>query len=357
MWGGWCENARFLEQASGIRLKYGFTINEWENPMRAALKAFKNVGVDVISGIQLPKPPEMMSDPRGLYGYMGWEVSSTVERGYTPEKVVSYVESLPEPEDVRADFDFERRFLIYVNKMKRAQEECGDDVLWLSGASTVTFDGNFRLFGYKPFIIMCMRYRDAAKRLNAYYAEVARCENEVIAQAMKEEDIAPFCFTGTDICYSHGPMISPRVLEEIYFPYVKYAFEPLKRAGVKIIWHSDGYITPILNDLIDAGVDGFQGFQEKYGVDFAALTRMKSKSGEPLLLIGSIQVSTTLRFGTVETVKKDVERCIDLAVEGRGGGGYVLGTDTNIGPDVPPENIFAMYRHGDYYGRKAFSSS
>jgi hypothetical protein len=357
MWGGWCENARFLEQASGIRMKYGFTINEWENPMRAALKAFKNVGVDVITSIQLPKPPEMMSDPRGPYGYMGWEVSSTVERGYTPERVVSYIESLPEPGDVRADFDFERKYLIYVNKMKRAQEECGDDVLWLSGASTVTFDGNFRLFGYKPYIIMCMRYRDAAKRLNAYYAEIARCENEVIAQAMKEEDIAPFCFTATDICYSHGPMISPKVLDEIYFPYVKYAFEPLKRAGVKIIWHSDGYITPILNNLIDAGVDGFQGFQEKYGVDFGALTQMKAKSGDPLLLIGSVQVSTTLRFGTVEAVKKDVERCINLAVEGRGGGGYVLGTDTNIGPDVPPENIFAMYKHGEDYGRKVMSRS
>ncbi len=148
-------------------------------------------------------------------------------------------------------------------------------------------------------------------------------------------------------------MISPKVLDEIYFPYVKRAFEPLKKAGVKIIWHSDGYITPILNSLINTGVDGFQGFQEKYGVDFAALTRMKAKDGRPLLLIGSIQVSTTLVFGTVETVKKDVERCIDLAVEGREGGrGYILGTDTNIGPDVPPENIFTMYEHGQTYGRK-----
>ena len=153
-------------------------------------------------------------------------------------------------------------------------------------------------------------------------------------------------------------MISPKVLDEIYFPYVKRAFEPLKNAGVKIIWHSDGYITPILNSLINAGADGFQGFQEKYGVDFAALTRMTAKNGKPLLLIGSIQVSTTLAFGTVEKVRKDVERCIDLAVKGRDGGkGYILGTDTNIGPDVPPENIFAMYEHGQTYGRKVISKS
>jgi len=355
MWGGWCENSRFLEKASGVHPKYGFTLNEWENPMRAALKAFKNVGVDVTCGIQLPKPPEMMSKPDSAYGYMGWEVSSAEERGYTPERVVGYVESLPKPEDVRADFDSDRQYLIYVNRMKRAQDECGEDMLWMSSAETVTFDGNFRLFGYKPYIVMCMRHRDVAKKLNAYYAEMARCHNEVITKAMKEEDIDPFCFVATDICYSHGPMISPKVLDDIYFPYVRYAFEPLKNVGVKIIWHSDGYITPIVNNLIDIGVDGFQGFQEKYGVDFGALMRMNAKSGRPLLLIGSIQISTTLRFGTTESVRRDVERCIDLAVEGRGGGGYILGTDTNIGPDVPPENIFAMYEHGETYGRKALS--
>jgi len=355
MWGGWCENPRFLEKASGVKMKYGFTLNEWENPMRAALKAFKNVGVDVIWWIQLPKSSEMMSNPEGTFGYMYWEVASTVKHGYTPERVIKYIESLPKPKEVRADFDFERHYRIYVNKMRRAQDECGDDILWMSYANTVTFDGNFQLFGYKPYIIMCMRYRDAAKKLNAYYAELARCQNEVIAKAIREENIAPFCYTGTDICDCHGPMIPPKVLDEIYFPYVKYAFEPLKNAGIKIIWHSDGYITPIVDRLINVGVDGFQGFQEKYGVDFAALTRMRAKDGNPLLLIGSIQVSTTLVFGTIETVKKDVERCIDLAIEGRGGGGYILGTDTCIGPDVPPENIFAMYKHGQTYGRKVMS--
>lgn len=355
MWGGWCENPKFLEKASGIHMKYGFTLNEWENPMRVALQAFKNVGVDVTVGIQLPKPPEMMSSPSYGVSYMGWEVSRTEERGFTPEKLLRYIEALPTPEDIRADFDFERQYLIYVNKMRRAQSECGEDVLWMSYAATVTFDGNFHLFGYRPYIITCMRYREAAKRLNAHYAEQARCMNEVIAKAMKEEDIPPFCFAATDICYSHGPMISPKVLDEIYFPYLKRAFEPLKSAGIKIIWHSDGYITPLVDKLISIGVDGFQGFQEKYGVDFAALTRMKAKDGKPLLLIGSVQVSTTLAFGTVETVRKDVERCIKLAMEGRGGRGYVLGTDTNIGPDVLPENIFAMYEHGQTFGRKVMS--
>jgi hypothetical protein len=358
MWGGLCENSMWLEKASGVHMKYEFTSNEWENPRREALQAYKNVGVDVVNFVLLPKSPEMTSNPEGDNGFMGWAAFSTEESGYTPERVVKYIESLPSPEDIRADFDFERQYRIYVSGMKRGQEECGDDILWMSTAPTINFCGNFGLFGYRPYMVACMRNREAAKKLNAYYAEQAKCMNEVIAKAIKEEDIVPFCLTGleTDICYSHGPMLSPKVLDEIYFPYVKYAFEPLKKAGIKIIWHCDGYITPILNSLIEIGLDGFQGFQERYGVDFEALTKMKAKSGRPLLLIGSIQVSTTLALGTAETIKRDVERCINLAMKGREGGmGYILGTDNTVGPDVSPENIFAMYKAGRTYGRKAIS--
>lgn len=46
IWGGWFERPRFLEEASGIHMKYGFTLNEWEEPIGAAFQACKNVGDD-----------------------------------------------------------------------------------------------------------------------------------------------------------------------------------------------------------------------------------------------------------------------------------------------------------------------
>jgi len=48
--GGWVKYAEFLEKASGISLKYNFIMNEWENPMRAAVQAYRNVGVDALFG-------------------------------------------------------------------------------------------------------------------------------------------------------------------------------------------------------------------------------------------------------------------------------------------------------------------
>jgi len=89
----------------------------------------------------------------------------------------------------------------------------------------------------------------------------------------------------------------------------------LKGAGIKIIWHSDGNTMPIVPQLIEVGVDGFQGLQESVGVkiDLNRLAQFKALSGKKVILVGSISTIKTLPLGTVEDVEKDVERCIEIA--------------------------------------------
>jgi len=352
MEGGWCAHPNFLAQASGIKLKYGFTMNTWENPMKAALQAYKNVGADVIIQMILPKSPEQTTkSTHGGSTEFSLSAARAVDllRFKTPEDVVDYVQDLPKLEDLRADFEFDNEYGKYVTGMKQAQEECGDDILWLRGYGQCSFMW-YSLFGYQSYLLACIRYKKEMKYLFEYSSEQGRLQNEVIAKAIKEEDLPPFVYGGQDICYDHGPMLSPRLLDEIYFPYLERAIEPLKNAGIKIIWHCDGNIMPILERLIAVGIDGFQGFQEESGVDFAKLANMKARSGKKLILFGSISVTRTLPFGTVEDVKRDVERCIDIAAPG---GGYVLTPTSTVGPDVPTENIFAMYEHGRTYKRRS----
>ena len=126
------------------------------------------------------------------------------------------------------------------------------------------------------------------------------------------------------------------------------AIEPLQRKHVKTLWHCDGNVTPIFDALLNLGMDGFQGFQEETGVSFPEIMNTRAKSGKPLIVLGSISVTTTLPFGTVEDVKRDVERCINLA-EGRGG--FILMTANVAQPDIPIENIFAMYKHAVEFGK------
>jgi len=93
-----------------------------------------------------------------------------------------------------------------------------------------------------------------------------------------------------------------------------------------------------MDRLIDMGIDGFQGFQEREaGMDLGSLAKMKSIAGKKLIL-----------FGTPEEVKKDVERCIDVAAESSG---FFLAPTSTVGPEVPKENIYAMYEHTKEYGK------
>ena len=144
-------------------------------------------------------------------------------------------------------------------------------------------------------------------------------------------------------------MVSPETLRAIYCPGVRHALAPLVEIGAEVIWHSDGYIIPIVDDLIECGVSGFQGFQEESGfcVDEISERTVRSSGRRPLLLAG-LSVDRVLPQGTVADVRGEVERIIDAL----GPVGVVIGTANTPGPDCPDENLEALYRHTHEYSRR-----
>jgi len=344
--GGWFKHPRFLEIASGTKMKYGFTMNAWENPLRAIARAYMNVGADLTWSLVVPERWDQLTD-RGCLKIHGLNVNRDPRYNSPDDVVAKYVDSLPDPGELRDSFNFEAEYDGFVYGARTAQDEYGDAMLWLNSGYVPPFHEGLSQFGYGNYLSAIIKYRGAMERYFEYSGEWCRLSNEVIAKAMAEEDLAPFVMVWSDACDDHGPMVSPKILDEIYFPHVKRSIEPLKSAGIKVFWHCDGNVMPILGSLMDMGFDGLQGFQEETGVDFTRIMNMRGKSGKPLIIFGSISVTTILPFGTVEDVKRDVERCIDLA-EGRGG--FILCIANVAQPDVPVENIFAMYEHGRRYG-------
>ncbi|MGB9596913.1 MAG: uroporphyrinogen decarboxylase family protein, partial [Candidatus Poribacteria bacterium] len=139
------------------------------------------------------------------------------------------------------------------------------------------------------------------------------------------------------------------MLDKLYFPHLARAVQPLHDAGIGIVWHSDGNILPIIDRLINlVGVSGFQGFQEETGCTLEKVAEYKTRNGEKLILWGSISVTTTLPFGTVDDVKRDVERCFKVAAPG---GGFGLASTSSILPETPLENIITMFEYGKNFGR------
>ena len=102
-----------------------------------------------------------------------------------------------------------------------------------------------------------------------------------------------------------------------------------------------------MHDLIDIGVDILNPVQVSAG-DMGDTARLKREFGDRLSFCGAIDTHTVLPHGTTAEVRGEVRRRIrDLAP----GGGYILASVHCIQPDVPPENVVAMFDEAALAGR------
>jgi uroporphyrinogen decarboxylase len=105
--------------------------------------------------------------------------------------------------------------------------------------------------------------------------------------------------------------------------------------GVTVAYHSDGFISPIIPDLIEIGVDVLNPIQPAC-MDPAELKKLY---GDRLCFWGSIDEQYTLPFGTPAEVRQEV--LTRLATLGRGGG-LIIGPTHMVQLDTPLENFWAM---------------
>jgi len=256
----------------------------------------------------------------------------------SPEAFRDFCLSLPGPEAAARQVDRAN-----VAEQWIALDRWGDflkPMVWIPGhlAGTVNWM-HYTSVGYENYLIAHHLYPEALDRLFAYAGAEARSRNEAIARAIREHDIMPLIYSGEDICGNDGPLCSPAVLREVYFPHLKRAIEPIVEAGIHWMWHSDGDILPILDDLIACGIDGFQGFEEDKGMDLDALLGKTCANGKPPFICGSVSVTTTM-YRDVEAVVADCDRLRRIQ-EVRGG--VILGSSSSIMPDTPVENVLALY--------------
>ncbi|RME80433.1 MAG: hypothetical protein D6775_16195 [Caldilineae bacterium] len=150
-----------------------------------------------------------------------------------------------------------------------------------------------------------------------------------------------------DIGAQNNMLISPDIFRRLVKPRLAELFDHIKSLGdVKLCYHTDGSVVPVMEDIIEMGVDILNPIQTSaMGMD---TYWMKEEFGDRLVFHGAIDVQQMLPFSTPEQVRYDVAKRIwDL---GRGGG-YILSTCHDIGEDVPPENVLAMFEAAWEYGR------
>jgi uroporphyrinogen decarboxylase len=160
-----------------------------------------------------------------------------------------------------------------------------------------------------------------------------------------------FIFFGDDLGLQLAPMISSQLFRRFIKPKYRRYVDAFKNASkAKVILHSDGAISPLIDDMIEAGIEGINPVQvSAKGMDSKQL---KERFGKKLIFWGGIDTQSVLPFGTPEDVRNEVRTRIRHLAPG---GGYILATVHNIQPGVPPENIVAMFDEAVKFGYRFYS--
>jgi uroporphyrinogen decarboxylase len=138
-------------------------------------------------------------------------------------------------------------------------------------------------------------------------------------------------------------MINPTTWRSFFQPAYARLFEPVKRAGRFIQFHSDGMIPAIIPDLIELGVNILNVQHNLIGLE-----RLRPLRGKVCFLT-HMDSQYVLPYGTPADVRQHVREVFEaLGTEAGGIIGYAP-----LGPDVPPANIEALYSAYTEFGRQS----
>jgi uroporphyrinogen decarboxylase len=136
-------------------------------------------------------------------------------------------------------------------------------------------------------------------------------------------------------------MFSANHIREFLLPGMKRMIDLAHQGGAWAFHHDDGNCRRILPDLIALGIDLLNPIQWRCpGMEREAL---KADFGASIVFHGGVDNQSTLPFGTVDDVRREV--LDNLRVLGAGGG-YILAPCHNIQALTPPENVVALYETG-----------
>jgi hypothetical protein len=145
-------------------------------------------------------------------------------------------------------------------------------------------------------------------------------------------------FLAEDICYNHGPLISPDMMREFLFPYYSQLIENIKKRQIDKTRHlyiqidTDGYAVPVIDVYKEIGMDHMSPFEAASGCDAVSIG-----AGYPGLLMRGGFDKRVLSQGK-DRIDKLIGHIMPIMQKR---GGYIPMCDHG----VPEEVSFENYMH------------
>ena len=261
---------------------------------------------------------------RGVFASK-FAVDEAISGPFTDASTVADILAFPWP--TAADFDF---------TPLQADADAQRDRVRVGGLWTGILGDSYRMLGFQNFL--CAMAADAqvahalVDRMTALYLEL----NEAYFTALK--DRLEVWFFGNDFGSQEALLFSANMWGDYFFENIRRLTALAHAHGLKVMMHSCGAIAPLIPLLADAGVDILDPIQVTAKGMLPA--DLKARYGERMVFHGGIDTQRVLPFGNPEAVSRHVRETIELMGQG---GGYIFAPSQILGPDIPVENILAMY--------------
>ena len=284
--------------------------------------------------------PELKTFPDGsVEGYFGehykyaeFEAGKYLEASYLPFAGVTRLEDLDRSHFPSADwFDYST-----IRQQAETLREQGFAVCCGTAGDIDLINGISRARGMEQVLMDLIDdspvYLEIMRARFEFFCEVQRRTLEAAG------GLIDFTHTGEDFGNQRGPMIGLDIFERHFVPkYGKY-FEMVHSHGARTMVHMCGCCEAFLPRLIELGLDVYDVVQPTTPeMEIAAL---QARFGDRLTFCGTVCVQSTLAWGTVQDVEREVRRRLELFPDG----GLFLGPTHAVQVGSPLENTLTMYR-------------
>ncbi len=207
------------------------------------------------------------------------------------------------------------------------------DEYWIVGVTVTTvFETAIALRGYMQILKDLIARPELLERL----LDIPYRYHLTAAKRLVEMGV-DMIWLGDDVGGQKNMLISPHHWRKFLKPRMANIISEVKQINpnLKVAYHSDGMIEPIIPELIEIGLDVLNPVQPAC-MDPA---KLKKRYGRNLCFWGSIDEQHTLPFGTPVEVEAEVRTRLETIGED---GGLIIGPTHHVQLDTPMENFWAM---------------
>ncbi len=263
--------------------------------------------------------------------YDGWLLEHPIKR--FPEDMATYEEFFFD-DPAGCDLAYVREALVGVGEKGL--------VTPYVGTLFTSFLGSNREGGMAQALLDLFDHESYCRELHQRFVE----QSVRMAQTLLASTSAEVLFIESS--FSAPPMVSPALYREWDVPVLAAVAQVCHERGTLLHLHHHGYVFPVLEDIITAGVDLLCPLLPPPQGDIADLGALKKRCAGRIALKGNVDPLGVLLKGNPGEVEEAVKRCLVAAAPG---GGFILGTADSTVVGTPFENLRAFVDAGRKAGR------